>query len=366
MELRQDEKITTSQAVIGIATFVLGSEIVILPRVASDAIGTPDAWISIFLGGVISTCLGVVCAKLSLRFPTSNYYEISPKLVGKPIGFLVNLIYIFSLMMTGAYQVRIQAEVVRHYLLDDTPIAFTAICFLAVSTYLVLGGMNPMFRLFELLFPLSTFVFFLVMVLCLQDFQIENFRPVLSEGVLPVLLGLKAASLPLYGFEIILFFTPIMNEPKKAVKAVVASNSITILVYVTVLVIVIGNLSSEVVRTLTWPTIEVIRSIEIPGAFFSNFELFFIVIWVIEMYTTLVVSHYFSSLGISQLFSIKIKYCYFIVIPLIYWVAFYPKNINGVFSLGDINGYIAIFISGIVPVLLLLIAKLKSWRGQNV
>jgi spore germination protein len=357
---RQDGKIATSQVIVAMSSFIFGSGIVTLPRAVSEETGTPDVWISILLGGLISICLGIVCAKLSQRFPEQTFYQFTPVLVGKPIGYLLSIIFIIFMLMTGAYQIRIQAEVIRHFLLDETPIQFMAICFLAVSTYLVAGGINPMVRLFELLFPLTTIVIFLVMLLSMQNFEVDHFRPVLSEGILPALKGLKAAALPFEGFEIIMFLTAFMSEPQKAVKAVVISNLFSIVIYLTVIVMVIGSLTVNEVKTLTWPTIEVIRTIEFPGAFFSNFEILFIAVWVIEMFTTLVASYYLASLGMSQLFSANIKYFYYGLLPFIYYLAFYPQDINSVFKLGEINGYVAMFIAGVAPIFLLLIAKIRG------
>jgi spore germination protein len=127
-----------------------------------------------------------------------------------------------------------------------------------------------------------------------------------------------------------------------------------------VIVMVIGSLTVNEVKTLTWPTIEVIRTIEFPGAFFSNFEILFIAVWVIEMFTTLVASYYLASLGMSQLFSANIKYFYYGLLPFIYYLAFYPQDINSVFKLGEINGYVAMFIAGVAPIFLLLIAKIRG------
>ncbi len=108
----QEDKIATSQVAIGISSFIMGAGIVTLPRSSSEETGTPDVWISILLGGFISIALGIICAKLSQRYPEKTFYQYSTLIAGKPIGYLVNIIFIVYFLMTATYQVRMQAEVI--------------------------------------------------------------------------------------------------------------------------------------------------------------------------------------------------------------------------------------------------------------
>jgi spore germination protein len=357
---KYDEKIASSQVAAVIASMIFGAGIVTLPRTASEAIGTPDVWISILFGGFISVVLGIVCAKLSQRYPGRTFYEYSTVVVGKLFGIVLNLSFVFYCVMVAIYELRMNAEVISHYLLDRTPIEFTSLCFILISTYLVLGGINPIVRLMELLLPITTIVIFGVMLLGLKNFELDHFRPVLSEGFMPVLKGLQSTATPFLGFELILILTAFMSAPKNAHKAVVVGISIPIVIYFTTLVIVLGNLSVEAVKTLTWPTIEVIRAIEFPGAFFANFEILFIAVWAIEMFTTFVVFHYLASLGMKQIFQINIKYFHYGFFPLIYFLSFYPDNLDDAFKLGDVVGYMAMFFAGAMPVILLIISYIRD------
>lgn len=357
---KYDEKIATSQVAAAIASMIFGAGIVTLPRAASEAIGTPDVWISILLGGFISIVLGIVCAKLSQRYPGHTFFEYSTLVVGKLIGFVLNLSFVMYCIFVAIYEVRMNAEVIRHFLLDRTPIEFTSFCFMLISTYLVLGGINPIVRLMELLLPITTIVIFGVMLLGFQNFELDYFRPVLSEGIMPIFKGLQSTATPYLGFEIIMILTAFMSVPKNAHKAVVVGISIPIVIYFTTLVIVIGNLSVEAVKTLTWPTIEVIKTIEFPGAFFTNFEILFIAVWAIEMFTTLVVFQYLASLGMKQMFHINIKYFHYGFFPLIYFLSFYPENLDEAFKMGDLVGYVAMFFAGAMPVILLIISFIRD------
>jgi spore germination protein len=48
------------------------------------------------------------------------------------------------------------------------------------------------------------------------------------------------------------------------------------------------------------------------------------------------------------------------LLPVMYLLAMTPKNIDNVFSLGDMVGYQAAVLFGIVPIPLLLISKMRK------
>jgi len=366
LENHFSEKLTTSQVAAGIASTIFGAGIVTLPRTASEAIGTPDVWMSLLLGGGISIGLGIICTKLCLRYPGHTFYEYSPHVTGKLIGNLLNLCFVIYCLLVATYELRMNAEVIRHYLLIRTPIEFTTLCFMLISTYLVVGGINPIARIMELLLPVTTIVILGVMLLGYRNFELDNLRPLLSEGIMPVMKGLQATATPFIGFEAILFFAAFMRTSKNSGKAVVIGITIPAIIYLCTLIIVIGNLSVEAVKTLTWPTIEVIRNIEFPGAFFTNFEILFIAVWVIEMFTTFVVFYYLASLGMNQMFRKPINFFHYGFFPVIFFMSFYPSNLDEAFKLGDVVGYLAMIFAGVIPLILLIISYLKDgWRDEK-
>lgn len=51
------------------------------------------------------------------------------------------------------------------------------------------------------------------------------------------------------------------------------------------------------------------------------------------------------------------------LLPVMYLLAMTPKNVEDVFSLGDMIGYHAAVLFGIVPIPLLLISKLRKKKA---
>jgi len=186
-----------------------------------------------------------VVLKLSQRFPGQTFYQYSQIVAGKGLGILFSLLLILYFVLVAGFEARIHAEVVNHYLLDETPIEVTVLVFLFAGIYLITGGLHPMIRLFQLFFPVILLIFLFSLVVLAPLVEIDNLRPVLGQGITPVIKGLKAASLPYLGFEVMLILTAYMKKPEKAVKAVLAGLAFPLVFNLAAVILTTGILTVE-------------------------------------------------------------------------------------------------------------------------
>ncbi|MGF6949227.1 spore germination protein [Neobacillus sp. B4I6] len=356
------DRITTPQAAVIISNFILGSGILTLPRTAAEKVNTPDVWISVILGGLIAIIAGVIMVKLCLQFPQKTIYQYSREIVGKWVGGLLSLLIVCYFLLTSGFQLRSMAEVIRYFLLEGTPIWAIMMPFMWVGLYLIIGGINPIARLFEIVLPITIFLFLLVAFLSLKIFEIDNLRPVLGTGFIPVLKGVKATTLAFTGPEVLLVIMAFMQQPNKAVKMVLVGISVPLIFYGITVVMVIGALSVDEVVTRTWPTLDLIRSFEVTGLIFERFDSLLLVVWIMQMFTTFTISYYVGALGLAQLSKKNISSFMYGLLPLIYVISITPKNINDLFKLGDMISNFALFLFGLLPLLLLIIAR---WKGRK-
>lgn len=360
--LSTSDRITTPQATIIVINYILGTGILTLPRVAAEKVKTPDIWLTVIWGGLIAMLAGWIIVKLSQQFPEKTFYQYNQALVGKWGGWLLSLLVICYFVALCGFHARALAEVTSFFLLEGTPSWAIIMPFMWGSLYLIMGGINPIARLFELIFPITVIIFLLIAFMGFRIFEIDNLRPVLGLGIIPVSKGLKTTALSYSGFEIMLLLLVFMKQPKKAGKVVLVGTLIPLMLYVITVVMVIGALSVDGVVTRTWPTMDLTRSFEMPGLIFERFESLLLVIWIMQMFTSFNISHYAAALGLSQLFKKNMYPFMHGLLPAIYIVSMIPKNINDMFTLGDIVGNAAWFLFGLLPPLLLIIAKLK---GRN-
>ncbi|KRF59405.1 spore gernimation protein [Bacillus sp. Soil745] len=365
MILNPKDQITTPQTAVIIINFILGTGLLTLPRSSTEKVHTPDVWISVIIGGIITIIAGVIMVKLSQQFPDKTFYQYINEIVGKWVGSFLSLVIICYFLMTSGFQLRSMAEVIRYLLLEGTPTWAIIMIFMWVGLYLIIGGINPIARLFEIILPLTVILFLVVTLMSIKIFEIDNLRPVLGDGVIPVLKGVKTTALAFSGPEIMLLLIPFMNQPKKAVKALLVGVSIPLIFYVITVVMVIGALSVDGVVTRTWPTLDLIRSFEISGLIFERFESLLLVVWIMQIFATFTITYFAAALGLAQLTKKSIHPFMFGLLPILYIIAMIPKNMNDLFKQGDFVGNIALFLFGLLPLLLLIISRIKGGKYET-
>ncbi len=364
---RTDDKITTSQASMVLTNSMLGAGILTMPKSVVQAVKTPDAWISVLLGGIVMLLVILVMVKLSQQFPGKTVFQYSKRIVGTlPGGVLSSLLILYFIVIAG-FEIRVLAEVTMFFLLEGTPIWAIVMPFIWVGTYLVYGGINSIARVFQIVFPISIFILILCYILSTRLFDIQHLRPFLSEGMLPVIRGMKSGILIYSGCEVVMTMTAFMQHPQQAVRGMIVGFCIPLMLYLVTIVMVIGGLSIDSVITSTWPTLDLVRSFEIAGFFFERFEFPLLVIWLMQMFCNFCSFFFNASLGISQVFHLKIHPVMFVLMPVIFICTMIPQRINDVFSLGDAIGYTGVLIFILLPLLLSIVLIIrKKGLKQNV
>jgi spore germination protein len=209
-----------------------------------EAVKTPDVWLSVVFGGLIALLAGFIMVKLSMEYPEKTLYQYSRDIIGKWPGGLFSLLLICYFLATSSFQVRSVTEVMGFYLLEDTPLWAMAMVFLWSGIYLIIGGINPITRLYEIIFPITVLIFLVVIFMSASIFETDNLRPVLGKGIVPVMQGVKTTSFAYTGIEVLLIIVPFMRKPEQALKATLMGISFPIIFYMITVIMVIGALSS--------------------------------------------------------------------------------------------------------------------------
>jgi len=367
MFIRKDDKISTSQAAIYLNNSILGAGILAFPRFGVQSVGTPDVWMSLLLSGMIAMMSVLIMVKLSQQFPGRTVFQYAKKIAGSPIGAVIGFIMVMYFMLIAGYELRVFAEVTLFYLLEGTPVWAIVIPFIWVATYLVHGGINSIARLYQIIIPASILILILSFGLSVRLFDINHLRPVLSEGVMPVLSGLKSMMLLFAGCEMTMVLVAHMDDPKQAAKAMVYGTSLPLILYLITIIVVIGGMSADSVMRSTWPTLDLLRSFETAGLLLERFEFPFIVIWMMQLFCNFCSFYYGASLGITQLFGAKLRPVILGITPLLYIIALMPKRINDLFGMGTFIGFTGVGLFLVLPILLsaVYIIRRKGLK-QNV
>ncbi|WP_339222431.1 GerAB/ArcD/ProY family transporter [Paenibacillus sp. FSL H8-0332] len=360
MFIRTDDKISAAQTAVFLNNTLLGAGILTLPRSVSESVKTPDGWISVLLGGAIVMLAVLVMVKISQQFPGQTVFQYAGRITGRFIGGALSLLLILYFIIIAGFEIRTLAEVTLFFLLEGTPIWAVILPFIWLSTYLVYGGINSIARVYTIVFPISIMILLISFVLSLRIFDIEHLRPVLGNGMAPVFAGLKSTVLVFTGCEVTMTLVAFMQEPKQAVKAILGGLSIMVGIYFVTVVIVIGGISINSASTSTWPTIDLMRTFEVPGFFFERMEFPFMVIWLMQMFCNFSSFFFQASLGISQIFKLKVHPVIYALVPLLFISAMVPKSLNDLFALGDAIGRLGALLFLLVPALLSMVWLVRA------
>ncbi|CAH1205046.1 GerAB/ArcD/ProY family transporter [Paenibacillus sp. JJ-223] len=359
--LPQSNQLTTLQAMSVIVCFIIGAELLILPRELAEAVGTPDAWMTVAVGGTCSFVNAWIIIKLSQRFPEMTFYEYVQEIAGSFVGKCIGLILILYYINVASYELRSMEEVTSFFLLEGTPGWAILALFIWTSLYLCMEGITTIGKVCQVIFPIIAFVLILIFSLGFHIFDVDNLRPVLAKGFMPVLHGMGSTTLTFSGSECLLFILCRMQNPKRATLIAGWGIGLAVVFYTTAVIICIGAFSIDGVLTRTWPFFDLARSVEVENLLLERFESLLLSIWIIQIFATFTIVFYCAALGLSQITKMPYKWSLYVIVPFICVLSQLPQNMNEVFAVGAFIGKANLILFSCFPIILLL---LSVWRSK--
>lgn len=265
------EYLSAWQALILIMNFEIGSAVVV--GIAVEA--KQDAWIAI----VIAIALGVliVCGYsylLSLA-QGENLYSALNQGFGKWLGRAVTFLYTVYFLYLAARIIRDFCELVNIAILPYTPMEAIIFSFLIIMAYMVYKGIEVMGRTAEVFSPFAL-LFVLVISLLLWAsgaLHIDEFQPVLGDGIVPVLKAIFPELLTFPFGETISFLLvlPLLRNKKHARKVAVWGVMISGILLVVSAFVQIASLGYEARTRASFPLLSAAKNISI-GDFFERVD----------------------------------------------------------------------------------------------
>lgn len=148
-----------------------------------------DSWLSILLG----TILGLIPLFLFLyiinKYPNDTIFSLTKKLFGSKIGRIINIILTIGVIMSVIVTFYTLIGFISSQYLNKTPSLAIAIMFFLAITYILTKGITVVARTHVILLYFGIILFFLACIGLLNEIKIENIKPILESGWMPVLKG---------------------------------------------------------------------------------------------------------------------------------------------------------------------------------
>jgi len=344
---------------------VVGVGVFSLPNTMANEVGT-DGWFVVIIAGVICFLLLGLIYRVVLKNNYNTFYSMLEGNLGSILGKIFGIIISGYFIISVALGMRVFAEVIKMYLLEQTPTEFILLAMIFTGLYLVRGELSALIKFNEI----SLFAMFIPIIIILmfatRGGYLSNVLPLLQSKPEQYIKGLVTATYAFGGFEIAYLVLPYMKDKDGIKRTFLKSIAVITIFYALVIILCLMFFSKEHTKALLWPTITLIRAIVIPGAFVERWEGIVMSLWVLFYFTTFVNMYYFSGDIIKEAFrlqDIKLSSC--ILAPFIYIIALYPQNIAEVYDTsGKIIPILSVFSFVILPLVLLFASKLKE-RGKK-
>ncbi len=348
-----------------ISSTLIGIGVLTLPRaVTSDA--HQSGWMSVILGGFVSWIGLWLILRLGRMFPGHNIITISHRLLGKFLTFPIMLIYIVFWFASTAGVARTFGDVVVTAVLVKTPLEVIVGSMLLVGFILVMCDMEVIARAHEVLLPLIIIPVLLIALFSFQSASFVRLMPVFDTDWKGLLSGMTAASFSYQGFETLgVYMGNTHIRSKHTMKAAMIGMAIPMVVYTLITIAGITAFGYEELQRLMWPTLELVKTTEVPGLVLERLESAFLGVWVVAVFTT------FAGFYFTYCFAAKIMFnrknhraIAIITLPLLYLVAMMPENVHQLFDYLDIVAYVGVAITFGSLFLWFLLALLKKGKSE--
>lgn len=338
-----------------IVVTVIGVGVFSLPRDLTTNVNT-DGWIITLISGGISYFLIYIALSVVENNKYNKFFNILELNFGKIIGSILALIFIIYNIFAVSIGMRVFIEVIKMYLLQRTPTEFLIIITILTGMYLVRGEVGSLIKFNEIAFWVMFLPIIFVILLTLNRTDFTNIFPVFNSAPDEYIKALRSTIYSFGGIEIIYLVLPFMKNKKSIAKVALKSIMFITLFYAIIIIFCLAVFAKEQTKILLWPTITLIKSINIPGAFIERWEGIIMALWVVFYFTTFVNSYYLSSDILKDMFNLHdIKLSSALIVPFIYAIALYPENIAELYDISNsILPYLVTFSSVLLPLILFL------------
>ncbi|MDP4108584.1 MAG: endospore germination permease [Bacillota bacterium] len=357
-------RITGRQFAFLLAGFIQGS-IFLLSFVTN--LTKHDTWLALLAAVTLIIPYTAVYFTISKKFPDKNIIQINDEVFGRYLGKIISLYYIIYFNIILSLNLKDLGGFYSSYLIQDQPVDYFTVVFIAVLSYLLWKGIENLARLAYLFVGAAYFIIVSTTLMLMPQMQLSNFLPVFDVSVKDFVKGAHLiASLPYAEMITFLMITPAVNDKKSLVKNAYLGLSLASVSFFIVVfrdTAVLGNLEP----ILASPAFEAVRLINITGIF-TRMDILIGVGNTLLVFLKCGVFFYASVLSVAQFCGLKdYKTVIFPlgVLSVVLASALYESTIDNMVVTQITEILSTMMLQFIIPPVTLLVAKLRKLPGRE-
>jgi spore germination protein len=358
-----NQTINNRQITFIIFSYIVGYGVIALPKNVVKYLGT-GGWITIIIGDLVMIFSAYLFIYLGKTFNKKTIYEYSRILTGKFISYFILISICIYCLLSSAIVTRLSSETIKLSVLINTPSWVLASVLFIVCYYTLVNELKILGRIFEV-FTIIVIINILPLHLgMLTQGELINLKPVfMLKDTNSIIKTLPNVIMPFIGIEI-LSVIPIDKIKNKDIFKYVAYMLIFIgLLYIIIVescVCIMGVKSLVHYEDALFASI---RRIEIEYLqFLKRLDSVFIVVWIINIYSTIVLGLYIVVQILSKIFSsINRNIIVFITVLVSFILCMIPNTMDSMRHIYTVTGYCGMLIILIVPLILCIITLIKKY-----
>lgn len=361
---QQQERISSVQIFFMIILFEIGST----PLFLLGGRAKQDSWIAMCIGSLAGFLLLLVFLLIQQCSPRSSWISLLQRGFGRVAGIVAGVLYCLYFVYESMRNVRDLGELAKLVMLPETPMSLTMLIFVGIGAYAIFKGVGAVFNLPELLLPFMTLSYTVLigLLLVLGDVDFLRLRPVLEEGLLPV-IGVALpdiVSFPFGQMVVFLMVWSLWDQSGVPVKSTLLGYFTVSLFLIFMNILIMAILGPAIATTSQIPFLKSTRTLS-HFLFIERLDLVVTILLFYGLLMKMTLFFFCAVRGVAQLTRLSGRIW---VIPLgllIYGASFLERNYTEHFSVAYAPSLRAfVFFQIIVPVLLLPLLFIRR-RSQH-
>ncbi|MGP4040754.1 GerAB/ArcD/ProY family transporter [Gracilibacillus sp. D59] len=316
-----------------------------------------DSWISIIITGLSLHIILWMILKM-VSNPTKDLLKIHQISFGEKIGNFLSVIVIGYFLLLALTVFRTYIEALQVWVFPMIKTWELSLGLACLIIYIITGGFRTLTGISFLGVVLPS-ILLLTLYFPLQYANFRNLMPVFNHSILEIAQSSKASSLIFIGFESLLIYFPFIKRPSKSVKWAHGALAFTTFVYLLATLITFVYFSQGQLKHTLWPTLAMIKSVEIP--FIMRIEFIFIFTWLLVILPTVCIPIWCCTRILKKITKIKPRKSLYTIMLFIFFCSILIDDRLKVDALRNFASEIGFyFIYSYIPLLFIIFSIRKS------
>ncbi|HLO01929.1 MAG TPA: endospore germination permease [Symbiobacteriaceae bacterium] len=293
------EQISPRQGTMLVINLILPTATLFLPAISAVQ-AHEDAWLTPLIAAPAGMVMALIYTALSNRFPGRTLIQFAPQALGRSLGGLVGLLYLWWWLQCAAHVTREFGEFMTIIIMPQTPIIVFHLLILLLVAYGSRHGLETMARANEIILPVMLFTLFLLFALVANHLRGSLLLPFMAEGIRPVLRGAYAPAS--WMGEVVtcnMMIFPFLPKPQQARPVVMRGLAVVGLLLCLNVAMNVGVLGAHLTRTAMLPMMSTARLIDIADIL-VRMEPFFVAVWIGGLYVKIWIFFYAFCRGAGE------------------------------------------------------------------